>query len=280
MSNNFSEQELGLYDSVDEAIKNARNAYDFYRDSKFDFRKKMIENIRRVLSQYKEELAKMAVQETGLGRVEDKIAKNTLVLEKTPGVETRDIKPSSMFSGDYGMTFLAGVPFGVVGAVTPSTNPAATIINNSISMLSAGNVVVFNTHPGAKNVSNKAVMLVNQAIREINSEHSLIFSVKNPTIESSQALMKHPDVKLLVVTGGPDAVKTAMASGKKVIAAGPGNPPVIVDETAEIHNQQPGVDFRLRTPSGIRQLPMLGTSTATGVFILPSILGSKIGAGS
>lgn len=101
-------------------------------------------------------------------------------------------------------------------------------------MLLAGNVVVFNTHPGAKNVSNMAVMLINKAIHEVDSDHNLIFSVKNPTIESSQQLMKHPDIKLLVVTGGPDVVRTAMASGKKVIAAGPGNPPVIVDETARI----------------------------------------------
>jgi len=231
---NLNERELGIFDSVDDAIKAAKEAFVYYRDTTFEFKKKIIVNIRKVLSEHKEELAKMAVSETGLGRVEDKIAKNILVLEKTPGVESRDTKPSAMFSGDHGVTFLAGVPFGVIGAVTPSTNPGATIINNSISMLSAGNVVVFNTHPGAKNISNRAVMLVNQAIHEVDSDHNLVFSIKNPTIESSQQLMKHPDIKLLVVTGGPDVVRTAMASGKKVIAAGPGNPPVIVDETAEI----------------------------------------------
>ncbi|MDP2905123.1 MAG: aldehyde dehydrogenase [Candidatus Omnitrophota bacterium] len=179
-------------------------------------------------------LAKMAVEETGMGRVEDKIAKNALVIEKTFGIEGREYKPSDAYFGDYGVTFLNGVPFGVIGAVTPSTNPGATIINNSITMLSSGNVVIFNTHPGAKNISNMAVMLVNKAIREAGCQAGLVFSIKNPTIESSQQLMKHPDVRLLVVTGGPDVVKTAMSSGKKVIAAGPGNPPVIVDETAEI----------------------------------------------
>jgi propionaldehyde dehydrogenase len=230
----LNEREFGIFDSVNEAITEAKKAFLYYRDTTIDFRKKLILNIRRVLSEHKEELAKLAVEETGLGRVLDKIAKNTLVLTKTPGIESREAKPSSMFSGDHGITFLLGAPFGVIGAVTPSTNPGATIINNSITMLSAGNVVVFNTHPGAKNVSNRAVMLVNKAIREIDSDHNLVFSVKNPTIESSQELMKHPDVKLLVVTGGPDVVRTAMSSGKKVIAAGPGNPPVIVDETAEI----------------------------------------------
>jgi propionaldehyde dehydrogenase len=101
-------------------------------------------------------------------------------------------------------------------------------------MLSAGNTVVFNTHPGARNVSNTAAALVNKAAKEAGSRHNLVFSVRNPTIETSQQLMKHPDIKLLVVTGGPDVVRTAMASGKKVIAAGPGNPPVVVDETAHI----------------------------------------------
>lgn len=230
----LDESKLGIFDSVDDAINEAKKAFLFYRDATLDFRKKIITNIRRLLSEHNEELAKMAVEETGLGRIEDKMAKNTLVLEKTPGIESRDSKPSSMLAGDHGITFFAGVPFGLVGSVTPSTNPAATIINNSITMLSAGNVVVFNTHPAAKNVSNRAVMLVNKAIREVDSEHNLVFSTKNPTIESSQQLMKHPDVKLLVVTGGPDVVRTAMSSGKKVIAAGPGNPPVIVDETAEI----------------------------------------------
>ena len=197
-------------------------------------RKKIIANIRILLSKHNEILARMAVEETGLGRVEDKMAKNSLVIEKTPGAEGRQYVPNSAYLGDYGVTFLNGAPYGVIGAVTPSTNPAATIINNSITMLSAGNTVVFNTHPGAKNVSNTAAMLVNKAILEAGCQTPLVFSVKDPTIESSQQLMKHPQVKLLVVTGGPDVVRTALASGKKVIAAGPGNPPVIVDETAEI----------------------------------------------
>ena len=228
------EHEFGLYETVDEAAKDAKQAFEVYRTLKIAVRKKIIANIRTFLSKHIEMLAKMAVEETGLGRVEDKIAKNALVIEKTAGIEGRDYKAAAAFFGDYGVTFINGVPFGVIGAVTPSTNPGATIINNSITMLSAGNVVIFNTHPGAKNVSNTAVMLVNKAIRDAGCPINLIFSIKNPTIESSQQLMKHPDVKLLVVTGGPDVVKSAMSSGKKVIAAGPGNPPVIVDETAVI----------------------------------------------
>jgi propionaldehyde dehydrogenase len=230
----LTENDLGIRETLDEAARDAVKAFEAFRDMPVAARKKMICNIRALLSKYKAEIARMAVAETGFGRVEDKIAKNTLVIEKTPGIEGRDYKPTQAYMGDYGVTFLGGSPFGVIGAVTPSTNPAATIINNSITMLSAGNVVIFNTHPAAKNVSNTAAMLVNKAVLDAGSKTCLVFSIKTPTIESSQQLMRHPDVKLLVVTGGPDVVRTAMCSGKKTIAAGPGNPPVIVDETADL----------------------------------------------
>jgi acyl-CoA reductase-like NAD-dependent aldehyde dehydrogenase len=228
------EHELGIRETIDDAVRDARSAFEIFRDMPFSLRKKIIVSIRTLLSKYNGMLAKMAVEETGFGRVEDKTAKNALVIEKTPGIEGREYKPSAAYMGDYGVTFLSGSPFGIIGAVTPSTNPSATIINNSITMLSAGNVVIFNTHPSARNVSNTAAMLVNKAISDAGCRTCLVFSIKNPTIESSQELMKHPDVKLLVVTGGPDVVRAAMASGKKTIAAGPGNPPVIVDETADV----------------------------------------------
>ena len=230
----LSEREFGLRETVDEAVQDARKAFEIYRDATIALRKKIITHIRGLLAMHNELLAQMAVMETGLGRVQDKIAKNTLVIEKTFGIEAREYKPTAAYFGDYGVMLMNGVPFGVIGAVTPSTNPAATIINNSIAMISAGNVVVFNAHPGAKNVSNAAVKLVNQAILEAGCPTALVFSIINPTRESSQALMAHPGVNLLVVTGGPDVVKAAMSSGKKVIAAGPGNPPVIVDETADL----------------------------------------------
>jgi len=228
------EKDLGIVETVSDAVAQARLAFDYYQHTPLEFRKKIIAGIRRLLSEHKEELAKLAVEETGLGRVADKIAKNTLVIEKTPGLEVRDFGMAATYAGDNGLTFLGKAPWGVIGAVTPSTNPGATIINNSITMLSAGNVVVFNTHPHAKQVSNRAAYLVNCAIRAAGSAHNLIFSVRNPTHESSQQLMQHPDIKLLVVTGGPEVVRAAMASGKRVIAAGPGNPPVIVDETADL----------------------------------------------
>lgn len=233
-SSDLLDREYGIYDSIDDAVKDAQEALYYYLHTTFALRKNIIGNIRKLLWQHREELARMAVTETGMGRVEDKTAKNALVIEKTPGIELHDSRPQPILPGDHGLTFDGGVPFGIIGAVTPSTNPAATIINNSITMLSAGNIVIFNTHPGAKNVSNTAAALVNRAAREADSKHNLVFSMRNPTIESSQQLMKHPEIRTLVVTGGPDVVKAGMTSGKKAIAAGPGNPPVVVDETAHI----------------------------------------------
>jgi acyl-CoA reductase-like NAD-dependent aldehyde dehydrogenase len=125
-------------------------------------------------------------------------------------------------------------PYGVIGAITPTTNPTSTIICNTIGMVAAGNSVVFNVHPAAKEVSKETVRLLNQAIVGAGGPPNTVTCVAEPTIESAQALMKHPLVRLLVVTGGGGVVKAAMNSGKRAICAGPGNPPTVVDETADI----------------------------------------------
>jgi propionaldehyde dehydrogenase len=99
-------------------------------------------------------------------------------------------------------------------------------------MITAGNAVVFNPHPGAKKVSQEAMRLLNEAIVKAGGPEGLICTVREPTLETGTALMTHPKVPLLSITGGEPVVKAAMKTGKKVIAAGPGNPPVIVDDTA------------------------------------------------
>ena len=176
-------------------------------------------------------LAKAAAEETKLGRFEDKILKNQLAAEKTPGPE--QLIPET-FTGDHGLTLCEPAPYGVIGSITPCTNPTSTIINNSISMLSAGNAVVFNTHPTAKLCSAQTVALLNKTIMAHGGPANVVSCVATPTVESAQEMMKHPGVRLIVVTGGGGVVKAAMASGKRAICAGPGNPPVVVDETADI----------------------------------------------
>jgi acyl-CoA reductase-like NAD-dependent aldehyde dehydrogenase len=221
----------GVFATVDEAVKAAKEAEAKMRNVSLEGRRKMIQAMRDVSIAHAEELAKMAVQETGLGRMEDKIAKNLLAANKTPGVE--DLV-STTYTGDDGMTLVEYAPFGIVGSITPSTNPAATIINNSISLVAAGNVVVYNPHPSAKKVSLHTMKLLNKAIISAGGPENLLSAVASPNLETSNQVMSHPDIRVLVVTGGGIVVKAAMKTGKKVIAAGPGNPPVVVDETANL----------------------------------------------
>src|SRR5689334_3838520 len=173
----------------------------------------------------------MAVEETTLGRVDHKLKKNSLVIEKTPGLEI--LRPVA-YSGDHGLAITERAPYGIIGAITPTTNPTETIICNAIGMLAGGNGVAFNVHPGAARVSAWLVHLINEAATAAGAPPNIVSCVSEPTIESAQRLMKHPGTRLIVVTGGPGVVKAALNSGKKVIAAGPGNPPVVVDETAHL----------------------------------------------
>ncbi len=221
----------GVYEDMDQAIGAAQAAYQEFSAVSLYRRKHFLEAMRAAAEAHAEDFAREAVAETGLGRVEDKIQKNLLAAKKTPGVE--DLAPLA-YTGDDGLTLIEPAPYGVVGAITPTTNPAATIINNSLSIVAAGNAVVFNPHPSAKGVSNHAVAVLNRAIADAGGPATLLCSIARPSLDSSQALMQHPGIRLLLVTGGGAVVKLAMTSGKKCIAAGPGNPPVIVDDTALI----------------------------------------------
>jgi acyl-CoA reductase-like NAD-dependent aldehyde dehydrogenase len=221
----------GIFPDVDSACKAARRAFEQYDRTPIEVRNKMIEVMRRTTLDHVREISEYAVQETGLGRADDKVKKNTLCATKTPGTEI--LRPVT-YSGDYGLMVTERAPYGVFGAITPTTNPTETIINNSIGMLAGGNAVVFNTHPSAWRVCAWHVHLINEAIVAAGGPENLVCSVAEPTIESAQALMKHPLTRILTVTGGPGVVKEAMNSGKRAIAAGPGNPPAVVDETAHL----------------------------------------------
>lgn len=221
----------GVFHSVEEAVAAAKKAQRELFDSRLEVRDKIIKSIREHLAKYVQELAELGVAETGMGRVYDKALKHQVTIEKTPGVE--DLRAFA-FSGDDGLTVLELTPYGVIGAITPSTNPSETILCNSIGMIAAGNAVVFAPHPGAKKTSLRAVELVNEAIRLAGGPENLVVTIDEPSIENTNKLMAHPDVKMLVATGGPGVVKSVMSSGKKAIGAGAGNPPVLVDETADI----------------------------------------------
>jgi acyl-CoA reductase-like NAD-dependent aldehyde dehydrogenase len=223
----------GVFPDVETAVRAARKAFEQNEAAPLESRRRWVQAMRDVARKHAPELARFAVEETGYGRVDDKLKKNLLCVDKTPGPEF--LRPAA-FSGDDGLTLVERAPYGVIGSITPTTNPTETIINNGIGMVSGGNAVVYNVHPYAARTSAWFVHVLNEAITGAGGPENLLSCVERPTIESAQELMRHPGVRLLVVTGGPAVVKTAMLSGKKVIGAGPGNPPAVVDETADLEN--------------------------------------------
>ena len=226
-----SNHHLGIFEDMNEAIAAAKVAQKKLRQMPLETRDQIIDKIREKIMANKEILARMAVEETGMGKVGHKILKHELVAKKTPGTECIKI---DAWSGDQGLTLVERGPYGVIGAITPSTNPSETVFCNGIGMIAAGNTVVFNPHPGATKTANFAVSLINEAAKEVGEFENLAVSIRKPTLESGDILFKHPDIDLLVATGGPGIVKVILQSGKKGMAAGAGNPPVLVDETANI----------------------------------------------
>lgn len=221
----------GVFRDMNQAIEAARQAQKQVHTLSMDQREKIITVIRRKTKENAELLARMGVQETGMGNVGHKILKHHLVAEKTPGTE--DITTTA-WSGDRGLTLVEMGPFGVIGAITPCTNPSETILCNTIGMLAGGNTVVFNPHPAAIKTSIFAVNLLNEASLEAGGPDNIACTVEKPTLETSNVMMKHKDISLLVATGGPGVVTAVLSSGKRGIGAGAGNPPALVDETADV----------------------------------------------
>ena len=221
----------GVFKDMNEAIEAAKKSQKIVAKMSMDQREKIISNIRTKIKENAETFAHMGVQETGMGNVGHKILKHQLVAEKTPGTE--DITTTA-WSGDRGLTLIEMGPFGVIGAITPCTNPSETVLCNTIGMLAGGNTVVFNPHPAAIKTSIYAVNMLNEASIEAGGPDNIAVTVEKPTMETSAVMMKHKDIPLIAATGGPGVVTAVLSSGKRGIGAGAGNPPALVDETADI----------------------------------------------
>ena len=221
----------GIFKEMNDAVAAAKKAQVEVRNMTMDQREKIITCLRGKIRENAEVLARMGVDETGMGNVGDKILKHQLVADKTPGTE--DITTTA-WSGDRGLTLIEMGPFGVIGAITPCTNPSETVLCNTIGMLAAGNTVVFNPHPAAIKTTIYAINMVNEASIEAGGPDNIACTVEEPTMETSAIMMKHKDIPLIVATGGPGVVTAVLSSGKRGIGAGAGNPPALVDETADI----------------------------------------------
>ncbi len=230
-SGNASYGRYGLFDNVDSAAQSARAAFEQLRERPIEDRRRAIDIIRKISIDSCVELGTMEMEETKIGRLKHKIEKLKTLGERTPGVE---FLKTECYSGDRGLAVIEHAPFGVIGAITPVTHSLPTITGNAISMIAGGNTVVVNPHPSGKRVATEGVRRFNQAIQAEIGIDNLICLICEPTLETAQQLFKSRLVNLICVTGGPAVARAALNSGKRAVVAGPGNPPVVVDETADL----------------------------------------------
>ena len=223
----------GVFHDANEAVEAAQVAFEKLSEHGMETRKRIIEHVRRISIDQCVELGTMEMEETRIGRLEHKIEKLKTLGERTPGTE---MMSSQVYSGDLGLAVIEHAPFGVIGAITPVTHSLPTITGNAVSMIAAGNSVVVNPHPSGKKVAAEGVRRFNKAIYDDIGIDNLICVIAEPTLESAEKLFKHRQVALICVTGGPAVGRAALNSGKRAIVAGPGNPPVVVDETADLDN--------------------------------------------
>jgi acyl-CoA reductase-like NAD-dependent aldehyde dehydrogenase len=221
----------GVFDDMNTAITATAVAQEQWRYTSRDTRSRVIEALRAAMHEHADEFARRTLEETGMGRLEDKIFKAHNVADVTPGLE--DLETRSWI-GDKGMVMEDYAPYGVIAAITPSTHPIPVLLNSTIIMIAPGNGVVFNVHPAAKKVSVHAMRIFNAVIQEHGGPANLISMVAEPTLESAHELFHDSRIPMIVATGGPGPVKAAFEAQKKVVAAGPGNPPVLIDDTADL----------------------------------------------
>ncbi|MEK0424508.1 MAG: hypothetical protein RJB11_599 [Planctomycetota bacterium] len=231
VSSNPARGHSGLFDNVDDAVAAARSAFEQLQKRPIEDRKKIIDIIRRISISQCVELGTMEMEETKIGRLKHKIEKLKTLGEKTPGVE---FLKTECYSGDRGLAVIEHAPFGVIGAITPVTHSLPTITGNAVSMIAGGNTLVVNPHPSGRKVAAEGVRRFNEAIRAEVGIDNCISLICEPTLETAQQLFKHRKIALICVTGGPAVARAALNSGKRAVVAGPGNPPVVVDETADL----------------------------------------------
>jgi aldehyde dehydrogenase len=220
---------FGVFEDAKEACAAAQDAFLQLKEKGIAGRSKVVEIVKEIVTAKAVEWGKFEFEETKIGRLEHKIEKLQIV-KLVPGVEW--LKPYAL-SGDHGITLEEFTPYGVVAAILPVTHSVPTLSGNIINIVAAGNSVVFNPHPGGARSAALAVRAYNEAIHAALGIENLVCTIEKPSLESFDALTKNELIRLICVTGGPAVVAAAMKSGKRAICAGPGNPPVLVDDTVD-----------------------------------------------
>ncbi|TWT57985.1 Succinate-semialdehyde dehydrogenase (acetylating) [Thalassoglobus neptunius] len=222
----------GVFQSVDAAVTAADAAFQQLSKSTVENRDIVVNIVKTMCEQRAEEWGRKEFEETKIGRLDHKIAK-LKIIKQVPGTEW--LKPNC-FSGDHGISLEEQAPFGVIGAITPVTHSLPTLAGNIVNMVAAGNSIIFNPHPSGAKIACEGVQAFNKAIFEKTGIQNLITIIGTPTIESANEIFHHRKVRMLCVTGGPAVGRAALGAKKRAVVAGPGNPPVVVDETADLDN--------------------------------------------
>ena len=222
--------EDGVFDTVDQAVKAAVAAQQRVAAMGLEERGKMTTIIRRICADNADELARIELAETKIGRADHKAAK----LRNIRLVLGAEAMRTDASSDAAGLCLVEYAPWGVIGMVLPATHSVPTMASNAINILASGNTAVFSPHPAGVRVAARGLQMFNREIQRELGVGNVLTMAREATIQNAEQIFQHPDVALLCVTGGPGVVKAAMKFGKRVIAAGPGNPPVVVDETADL----------------------------------------------
>ena len=220
----------GVFSTVDQAANAAFEAQIRVAAMSLDERKRMIDIICRICNDRREELGRMEMEETKVGRLDHKILKLTN-MRFVLGVEAMR---SDARSDGTGLCIIEHAPWGVIGMMLPVTHSVPTMASNAINILAAGNTAVFGPHPSGQRVAQYAIQLWNREIERELGVANVVTTAREASIEAAEQIFNHPKIALLCVTGGSAVAKAAAKSGKRVIAGGPGNPPVVVDETADL----------------------------------------------
>ena len=222
----------GVFPTVNQAVEAAAESFRQMEKRPIADRVKAIDCVRRITATQAEELGRLEMEETKIGRLDHKIEKLQIV-KLVPGVE---FLKTDCLSGDNGITLIEHAPFGVIGAITPVTHSLPTLAGNVISMVAGGNTLVVNAHPGGARIAAEGVRRFNKAIYEATGMENIVTIVEQPTLDTAAEIFNHKGVRLLCVTGGPAVARAALESRKRAVVAGPGNPPVVVDESADLEN--------------------------------------------
>ncbi len=223
--------DYGIFESVNDAVEAASKSQQQVASMDIEEKDRLISIIRETSKKNAEHLAEMGVKETGLGRVDHKVIKNNIAATLTPGTE--DLK-REVNTGSKGICIVEGAPYGVIASILPVTHPGSCIMNHMILAVASGNAMIFLPHPKGQETGRETIRIMNKVMRESGGPSNLFVALPKATLEAVDETLKHPEVEMIMATGGPKVVEAALNSGKKAMGAGPGNPPVLVDETCDI----------------------------------------------